>query len=490
MHQLPLPPTPTRKALPSPSEEIEPNENTTRNPISSGGGSGSTSGSGSSQPDSSTEDGLGVVTYRARSNSLSRSSNIRLRPQSYSQSMNDSQQSVRSFTEQESNCESCSEITTPVCSPPMGHKVKETSSESHSNPVPGDQNSEGESRLLPLSENGSAPSSSEPGRSSVQSSEPGRGNVLRTKRVRGSTQSKGEGSRRVVSPVSSKSASKQRPRPRLLGFGSDISGGSGVSSGPTTAPALHDGKGGRLSNASPQRLSSSKPIALNMTSPPSVDDRLSMNVNEEGKERVRLREQVSKAKGGRKVVSRRNTFAGNNLPSYRHEDPKSGIANVRESLIGDSSPRSRRSMPNSQPANYQKSPASQRQHKAPTMQKDPSQDGGDPPSDSELSPLLDIRTPKQSLSDRGSASPPLKPSNDIVMRDTPSRSEESPRSATVSRNNFTPTLSSSVEQVEGSDRQASRATLPQRIKHTVAYKESSPLAKKSKEGEYCTHIVM
>ena len=477
MHQLPLPPTPTRNALPSPSEEIEPNKNTTRNPISSGGGSGSTSGSGSSQPDSSTEDGLGVITYRARSNSLSRSSNIRLRPQSYSQSMNDSQQSVRSFTEQESNCESCSEITAPVCSPPTGHKVRETISEGHSNPVPGEQNNEGESRLSPLGENGSAPSSSEPGRS----------NVLRTKRVRGSGQSKGEGSRRVVSPVSSKSASKQRPRPRLLGFGSDISGGAGVTSGPTTA--LHNGKGGRSSNAAAQRSTSSKPIALNMTSPPSVDDRLSMNVNE-GKERVRLREQVSKAKGGRRVVSRRNTFAGNNLPSYRHEDPKSGIANVRESLIGDSSPRSRRSMPNSQPANYQKSPASQRQHKAPTMQKDPSQDGGDPPSDSELSPLLDIRTPKQSLSDRGSASPPLKPSNDIVIRDTPSRSEESPRSATVSRNNFTPTLSSSVEQVEGSDRQASRATLPQRIKHTVAYKESSPLAKKSKEGEYCTHIVM
>lgn len=492
MHQLPLPPASPRNyvvGLPSPSDgEKEPNENTTHNPNSSGGGSSSASGSGSSQPDSSTEDGLGVITYRARSSSLSRSSNIRVRPQSY---CSDSQQSVRSFTEQESNSESCSEITTPVSSPPMVRRVKETRSEGLSSPGPRSRNNEGDSRRLPLSENGAAASYSDPGKN----------NVRENKRVRGVSQSRGEGGRRIVSPVTSKSGAKERTRPRMLSFGSDV---SSVTSAPATAPALHNDEEGRFSIATPHR---SKPIALNATSPPSVDERLSVNVNEEGKER-----DIALSKHGSKSVSRRNTIAGNNLLPYKQEDPKSGIANVRESLIGDRSPHLRRSIQNSRPANYQKSPPSRRQHNTPAVQKDTSENGGDPAPDSEPSPLLqreDIRIPKpsllnrgsaspplkpssndpkQSLSDRGSASPSLKPSNDPITRHASSQPKESPGSVTVLRNksgsSCAPSISSSAERTESSHKQVGSATLPRRIKHTVAYKESSPLARKSKEGEY------
>ena len=472
IHQLSLPPTPTRNTIvgltSSAEEENKPTENTT--PQHPSGSSGYASSSGSSQPDSSTEDGLGVSTRRVRSNSLVRRPNTRDRPRSYSYSVNDSQQSVRSSTEQESN----SEMST----------MKDASSEALSNPIPEVQEEKDDTK-----------DSNSTSRSVRQRGE-GRG---------------GGGTGNVDSQASSKPAGlEHRTRPRLLKFGNDKSptGGAGLN----TAPALYTGRGGdsrgQLSSAGPSKLNSTKSLASN-TSLPLAESPSKMEEEEEaGEEKVLQQELVNE--NSRKSVPERNL-----LVPHKNQDRKSGITNVRESVLVENGPRLRRGKTGLQSAardphkrrslietSSLRSFASQRQYDALTavQRKDISQD------DINLSisttepislPIKEgLEPPKHSLPSRGTASPVLtEPGPTQTSHD---QLNESPRS--LATRNYSDSIlvqsrsSSSTEQ-QGSavEQQTNSANLPRKIKHTVAYKESSARAKKGKKNvhlhtSYCTNI--
>ena len=472
IHQLSLPPTPTRNTIvgltPSTEEENKPTENAT--PQHPSGSSGYASSSGSSQPDSSTEDGLGVNIRRVRSNSLARRPNTRDRPRSYSYSVNDSQQSVRSFTEQESN--------------PEMSMMKDVSSEALSNPIPEVQEEKDDTK----------DSSSNSSSRSVRQRGGGRG---------------GGGTGNVDSQASSKPAGlERRTRPRLLKFGNDKSptGGAGLN----TAPALYTGRGGdsrgQLSSAGPSKLNSTKSLASN-TSLPLAESPSKMEEEEEeaGEEKVIQQELVNE--NSRKSVPERNL-----LVPCKNQDRKSGITNVRESVLVENGPRLRRGKTGLQSAardphkrrslietSSLRSFASQRQYDALTavQRKDISQD------DINLSisttepislPIKEgLEPPKHSLPSRGTVSPVLtEPGPTQTSHD---QSNESPRS--LATRNYSDSIlvqsqsSSSTEQ-QGSavEQQTNSANLPRKIKHTVAYKESSARAKKGKKKSASTYIIL
>ena len=483
IHQLSLPPTPTRNTIigltPSAEEENKPTENTI--PQHPSGSSGYASSSGSSQPDSSTEDGLGVTTRRAKSNSLARRPNTRGRPRSYSCSVNDSQQSVRSFTEQELNSETST--------------MKDASSEALSNPIPEVQEEKEDTK--DTSSNSSS----------------------RSVRQRGEGRGGGGGTGNVDSQASSKPPGlERRTRPRLLKFGNDKSPTGGASL--KTAPALYTGKGGdsrgQLSSADPSKLSSTKPLTSNTSSPlasntssPLAENPSKMEEEEEvGEEKVTQQELVNE--NSRKSVPERNL-----LVPCKNQDRKSGITNVRESVLVESSPRLRRGKTGLQSAARDphkrrsliettslRSFAAQRQHDALTtvQRKDISQD------DINLStattepislPIKEeaLEPPKQFLPSRGTASPVL--TDPGPTQTSCDQSNESPRS--LATRNYSDSIlvqsrssPSTDQQGSAAEQQTNSANLPKKIKHTVAYKESSARAKKGKKKSvptsYCTSI--
>ena len=478
MHQLSLPPTPTRNTIigltPSTEEENKPTENITpQHPSSS---SGYASSSSSSQPDSSTEDGLGVSTRRGRSNSLARRPNSRGRPRSYSYSVNGSQQSVRSFTEQESNSEAS--------------VMKDASSEAVSNPIPEVQEEKEDMK------DGRSSSSSrlERGGGGGGGGGGGRGG-------------RGGDTGNVDSQVSSKpSGSDCRTRPRRLKIGSDKSPTGGATL--NTAPALYTGRGdNRVPCVGSSKLSSTRSLTSNTSSP--LMESPSERVEDEGEEGGLLKKELVN-ESSKKSFPERNL-----LVPHKNQDLKSGIANVRESFLVDNQPRLRRGKTGSQSAvndphkrrslietTSLRSFASQEQHDALTtwQRKDFTQDDINlSTSTSEPVTLPDgketVQLPlKQSLSSRGTALSVLtEPITTQMSRD---QSDQSPRSVAAVTRNYSDSVlvpsrssSSTDQQGNAAEQQTNSANLPRRIKHTVAYRESSARAKKGKNNaptSYCT----
>ena len=476
IHQLSLPPTPTRSTIigltPSTEEENKHTENTT--PQHPSGSSGYASSSGSSQPDSSTEDGLGVNTRRPRSNSLARRQNTRGRPRSYSYSVNDSQQSVRSFTEQESSSETS--------------MMKDVSSEALSNPIPEVQEEKDDTKDSSRLER--------EGEISVRQRGGGRGGG-------------GGGTGKDASQASSKPAGLEcRTRPRLLKFGNDKSPTGGATL--KTAPALvYTGKG-QLPSAGPSKLNSTKSLASNTSSPLAESPSKMEEEEEAGEEKVIQRELVNE--NSRKSVPERNL-----LVPYKTQDPKSGITNVRESVLVESSPRLRRGKTGLQSAARDpqkrrsliettslRSFTSQRQHDvlATLQRKDISQDDINLSTSTTEPVSLPVKEealepPKQSLPSRGTGSPVL--TEPVPTQTSRNQSDRSPRSVAAVTRNYSdsilvPSRSSSSTDQQGSavEQQTTSANLPRKIKHTVAYKESSARAKKGKNESapisYCASI--
>ena len=212
--------------------------------------------------------------------------------------------------------------------------------------------------------------------------------------------------------------------------------------------------------------------------------------------------------------SRKSVPERNLLVPCKNQDRKSGITNVRESVLVENGPRLRRGKTGLQSSARDphkrrsliettslRSFTSQRQHDALTavQRKDTSQD------DINLSisttepfslPIKEgLKPPEQSLPSRGTASPVLtEPVPTQMSRD---QSNEPPRS--LATRNYSDSIlvqsrsSSSTEQ-QGSavEQETISANLPRKIKHTVAYKESSARAKKGKKKSaptsYCTNI--
>ena len=489
MHQLSLPPTPTRNTIigltPSTEEENKPTENITpQHPSSS---SGYASSSSSSQPDSSTEDGLGVSTRRGRSNSLARRPNSRGRPRSYSYSVNGSQQSVRSFTEQESNSEAS--------------VMKDASSEAVSNPIPEVQEEKEDTK-----DGRSSSSRLERGGGGGGGGGGGRGRGRGGGGGGGGEGGRGGDTGNVDSQVSSKpSGSDCRTRPRRLKIGSDKSPTGGATL--NTAPALYTGRGdNRVPRVSPSKLSSTRSLTSNTSSP--LVESPSEKAEDEGEEGEVLKEELINE------TSRKSFPERNLLVPHKNQDLKSGIANVRESFLVDNQPRLRRGKTGSQSAvndphkrrslietTSLRSFASQEQYDALTtwQRKDFTQDDINlSTSTSEPVTLPDgketLQLPlKQSLSSRGTALSVL--TEPITTQMSCDQSDQSPRSVAAVTRNYSDSVlvpsrfsSSTDQQGNAAEQQTNSANLPRRIKHTVAYRESSARAKKGNNAptSYCT----
>ena len=276
-----------------------------------------------------------------------------------------------------------------------------------------------------------------------------------------------------------------------------------------TAPGLYTGRGdNRVPRVGPSKLSSTKSLASNTSSP--LVESPSERAEDEGEEGEVLKEELVN-ESSRKSFPERNL-----LVPHKKQDPKSGIANVRESFLVDNQPRLRRGKKGSQSAANDphkrrsliettslRSFASQGQHDALTtwQRKDITQDDINlSTSTSEPVTLPDeketLQPLKQSLSSRGTALSVLtEPITTQMSRD------QFPRSVAAVTRNYSDSIlvpsrsssSSTDQQGNAAEQQTNSANLPRRIKHTVAYKESSARAKKGKNSapiSYCTSVII
>ena len=420
MHMIPVStPTPTKTDNPLFGEIIPEGDNT----------NGSNSKPGPPEHSDSNNDSPAPITYRARSNSLARTS-PRIRSQERSYSVSDSQQSVRS----ESNSESCSESTTPVCSPKMSSSRKAQEKTPHVRSAASDRSQRTRSSH---SESSTMPDRPEGELTDVSSS--------------ADSSSRVHISDKKTSPVSL----PRQSRPRLLDFGTGVSDAR-----PSTAPAsCRDGRHslGRPALPTPSRVSP-RPPSLK-TSPVPLDGPLA--------EEEELENDVDDQRGLVEGRSTPDRSISRSTGSGRGKDRNKTSPTVRAAAgRKQASDRAHRAEERTPPSSA--SPRKEGSRKTRPI-------GGistQAPAAPRESPKQRRKPPERSSSASKPTSGDPKPK--VVARN---KSDTDHHRETTSN----PSLGSS-ETSDALPTGSNSATLPRktRMRHTVIYKGKSPLAKKSK----------